>query len=321
MIDQNYINFYFGQVLESDITYTSDTDVNMLFTINVEIQQQNNFKILRDVKPAFSNIKQIPVTGETVLLFQGYDHTSSYLTRKLQWYYFPTIGIQSNVNSNILPVNSKIFKPDPNFIQRATPILQPYLGDILIEGRYGNSIRFSSTINTGKYNPSPSWSGDKTTDPIIILSNSSKTSKDKKFVVENIQTDDSSLYLTSTQNIDKLNLSNNLTYYTNFLGSQFIGVGDRIILRAKKDVAVIDSEEGIVLNTKGEIRIGADDADEPLPHGTILYKILDLLTSAIQAGCTDTNGGIAKTNATLLISQIYNLLPELNSTKYKIKNN
>ena len=59
MIDQNYINFYFGQVLESDITYTSDTDVNMLFTINVEIQQQNNFKILRDVKPAFSNIKQI----------------------------------------------------------------------------------------------------------------------------------------------------------------------------------------------------------------------------------------------------------------------
>ena len=321
MINQSYINFYFGQVLESDATYTSNTDTNMLFTIDVEVQQENNIKTIRQVKPAFSNIKQIPTVGEVVLIFQGYDHTSSYIQRRLQWYYFPTIGIQSNINSNILPVNTKVFTPDPNFIERATPTLQPYLGDILVEGRYGNSIRFGSTINTGKYDLDPTWSGTETTDPIIVLSNSSKKSNDKKFVVEDILTNDSSLYLTSTQKLNRLKLSNNLTYYTDFIGSQFVGVGDRVILRAKKDVAVLDSEEGIVLNTSGEVRIGSDDANEPLPHGTVLYKILDLLASAIQLGCTDTNGGIAKTNASLLINQIKDLLPELNSTKYKIKNN
>jgi hypothetical protein len=322
MIEQSLINFYFGEVIESTDTYikkSGEKDSNMLFTIDVMIKQNNNTKILERVKPISSNIKQIPIKGESVLVFQGYDQTSNWVRRRLQWYYFPTTGIQSRINSNVVPVNTENFKPDPNFVERATPILQPYMGDVIFEGRYGNSIRFSSTINTGKYDILPTWSGPETTDPIIILSNSSKLDQDKNFVIEDIESDDSSLYLTSTQTLDRLQLSTPLTVNNaNFKKSQFVGVGERIVLRAKKDIAIIDSEKGIVLNTTGEIKLGDDSATEPMVHGKVLEAIILKLIKAISAGGT-ANGAVVTTNAVSIIGEIYNLLPDLSSQQYKIK--
>jgi hypothetical protein len=322
MIEQSLINFYFGEVIESTETYTRKAegqDSNMLFTIDVIIKQNNNTKILHRVKPISANIKQIPIKGESVLIFQGYDHTSSWIRRRLQWYYFPTTGIQSRINSNVVPVNTENFVADKEFVERSTPILQPYIGDVIFEGRYGNSIRFSSTINTGKYDIPPTWSGPETTDPIIILSNSSKLDLDKNFVIEDIESDDSSLYLTSTQTLDRLQLSTPLTVNNaNFKKSQFVGVGDRIILRAKKDIAIIDSEKGIVLNTTGEIKLGDDSATEPMVHGKVLEAIILKLMKAITAGGT-ASGAVVTTNALSIIGEIADLIPNLNSEQYKIK--
>jgi len=322
MIEQSLINFYFGEVIESTETYTRKAegqDSNMLFTIDVIIKQNNNTKILHRVKPISANIKQIPIKGESVLIFQGYDQTSSWIRRRLQWYYFPTTGIQSRINSNVVPVNKENFVADKEFVERSTPILQPYMGDVIFEGRYGNSIRFSSTINTGKYDILPTWSGPETTDPIIVLSNSSKLDLDKNFVIEDIESDDSSLYLTSTQTLDRLQLSTPLTVNNaNFKNSQFVGVGDRIILRAKKDIAIIDSEKGIVLNTTGEIKLGDDSATEPMVHGKVLEAIILKLMKAITAGGT-ASGAVVTTNALSIISEIADLIPNLNSEQYKIK--
>lgn len=322
MIEQSLINFYFGEVIESAETYTRKSegqDSNMLFTIDVIIKQNNNTKILQRVKPISANIKQIPIKGESVLIFQGYDQTSSWIRRRLQWYYFPTTGIQSRINSNVVPVNTENFVADKEFVERSTPILQPYMGDVIFEGRYGNSIRFSSTINTGKYDIQPTWSGPETTDPIIILSNSSKLDLDKNFVIEDIESDDSSLYLTSTQTLDRLQLSTPLTVNNaNFKKSQFIGVGDRIILRAKKDIAIIDSEKGIVLNTTGEVKIGGDSADQSMVHGEVLKNIITKLARAILAGGT-ASGAMVTSNAMSLLTDITTDLEQLTSTKYKIK--
>lgn len=322
MIEQSLINFYFGEVIESTETYTrkaEEQDSNMLFTIDVIIKQNNNTKILQRVKPISANIKQIPIKGESVLIFQGYDQTSSWIRRRLQWYYFPTTGIQSRINSNVVPINTENFVADKEFVERSTPILQPYMGDVIFEGRYGNSIRFSSTINTGKYDIQPSWSGAETTDPIIILSNSSKLDLDKNFVIEDIESDDSSLYLTSTQTLDRLQLSTPLTVNNaNFKNSQFIGVGERIILRAKKDIAIIDSEKGIVLNTTGEIKLGDDSATEPMVHGKVLEAIILKLMKAIAVGGT-ASGAVVTTNALSIIGEIADLIPNLNSDQYKIK--
>lgn len=322
MIDQGYINFYFGEVVESQGTYSRKDvpNTNILFPIDVKVRQNNNTKTITNVKPIFTNFKQIPVVGETVLIFQGYDHTTTHDRRYHQWYYFPTIGIQSGVNSNVLPINSQVFVPDSRFVERSTPILQPYAGDLLIEGRYGNTIRLSSTIKTDGYDNDPTWSGSDVTDPIIVISNTTEVSTDKKYIVEDIENDASSLYLTTTQKLNKLKLSTELRTYNKFSGSQLVGVADRIILRAKKDVAILDSERGIVLNTPNEIRLGDDHADISLVHGDVLIKILQKLINQLQQPiqCGTMVGSFINKSA---LNQAQRELQNLQSSKYFIMKN
>jgi hypothetical protein len=82
--------------------------------------------------------------------------------------------------------------------------LMPFMGDSLLEGRHGQSLRFGSTAksNSEKGN---NWSDSGTNgDPITILRNGqpSKVSDEGWIpITENINNDLSSIYLTSTQKI------------------------------------------------------------------------------------------------------------------------
>lgn len=325
MIDNGVINFYFGEVIQSTTSDTykkldDDSDINNLFEINVQIQHKNNVKII-PCKPANNNIKQIPIIGESVLIFQGYDHTSSFFKRRLQWYYLPPIGIQSSINTNVLPVNSEIFTPDPNMVERLVAPLQPYRGDILYEGRFGNSIRFGSTISTSNYSIMPTWMGNKSGDPIVLISNSNEAKPGKKFSVEDIDLDYSSFYLTSTQKIPNLllgesNSRNPINRYeseSQFSRSQLLGVADRVILKSKTDIAVIDSPIAIILNTTGEIKLGNDSASSNMVHGDVLLKvlqkILSQLNSPIQCG-TMVGTFIDKSSVTAAQRELKNLLSQ-----------
>jgi hypothetical protein len=328
MIDTGVINFYFGEVVPSSKSDTykkldDDSDINNLFEIDVQIYHKNNTKIIT-CKPINGNIKQIPFIGESVLIFQGYDYSSSFVHRRLQWYYFPPINIQSSTNTNVLPVNSEIFTPDPLMVERIVAPMQPYRGDILYEGRYGNSIRFSSTVSTStnNYSVAPSWTGTRDGDPIIILSNSQESEIGKKFIVENLNFDYSSLYLTSTQTIPTLTLGdansrNPLSCFlpneSQFAKSQFIGTADRVILKAKTDIAVIDSPRAIILNTTGDIKLGNDEASSNMVHGdvllNVLQKILNQLSSPIQCG-TMVGTFIDKSSVSSAQRELKNLLSQ-----------
>jgi hypothetical protein len=118
------------------------------------------------------------------------------------WYYVTTIDVHSNINENLLPgitgnlTDTEIanIKPGKTFKSKAVSPLQPYEGDYLLEGRFGNSIRFGSSINTSfpetYYHASPTWlspSSDNDGDPIIILANGRKNLTNKEFVIENIE--------------------------------------------------------------------------------------------------------------------------------------
>ena len=186
-------------------------------------------------------------------------------------------------------------------------------------------VEIGSTISTdypaGYYTKAPKWftPGNTSGDPIIILSNGRKNLPNKEFVVEDIETDASSLYLTSTQIVDKLKYSRELSGYPYSLnGSHLIGVADRIVLRAKTDIAVIDAEEGIILNTLGKVRIGASDATQPLTYGNKLKDILEDIVQVLAQG-TIGPGGPGKPVAAAKISEIAGKLGGLNSTKYFIK--
>jgi hypothetical protein len=324
---------YYDRTYKYISTPADISNISELFSLQVrscgQLYNQKTFI----AKPSNISIKKIPLVGEFVLIYKTFNQQTTNTTWRESWYYLSTVDIHSSLNENMLPGISRglteeqinNIKPGQTFNRKSISPVQPYEGDVLIEGRVGNSIRFGSTISsnypTSYYFKQPTWIGDNSTsgDPIIILSNRTINKDKREFVVENIEQDSSSLYLTTTQTISNLKLSKELTVYNSFSNqSQLIGVGDRIILRAKKDIAVIDAEKGIVLNTPGEIKIGDDSADQSMVHGEVLYEIILKLANAIAAGGT-ANGAMVTTNAAAAISQIYDLLPELKSKQYKIK--
>lgn len=261
MIDNSHVKFYVGEVVSYNDTYKSTSSIpqdtsskkNKPFSINVRVKVNDNDKIFPDIIPSNINLKQIPIIGENVLIYQGYNENTSYIGREYQWYYLTTINVQSNTNNNITPIITAKFTPDSDFNDINIPPLQPYIGDILIEGRWGNTIRLGSTnSNSDKYYKQSPWKGDTVTDPIITLSTRKSVQPSDWYNIESLQSDDSSLYLTSTQNFPEFKLNNIIQTSTGesfFNGSQFIGTADRITLKSKSDIIVLDSNTAVEINT------------------------------------------------------------------------
>jgi len=342
--NQDYIIFEVAEVIDGfNDTYLYSTDStkldDQLFTVRVQsVNRMTNKHDIRTCRPLSNNIKQIPLVGEHVLIFRAYNQETTLDNTGVEWYYFSPYSITSGVNENFLPgisygdtitVNDvKSIVPGKTFQPKVISPLQPFEGDIMMEGRWGNSIRLGSTVpESDRYTLQSPWLGDAVGDPIIILSNNRENLKGKQFVTENIKTDGASLYLTSTQKIPDLQFGtnrnkNSLTYFypneSGFAESQFIGVADRIVLKAKTDIAVIDSPKGIVLNTTGEVKIGNDTADQSMVHGNILLNVLQQILNQLNVPiqCGSMSGTFLDKTA---ITSAQNQLQELLSSKYFIQ--
>ena len=322
------VNFHIGEVIESTSIDTYIQNKNHDFSVMVRTYITSQTMDLYCM-PANGNIKQIPLVGEHVLIFQGTNSISDVDKLRHQWYYFPAYNIQSSVNNNRLPGVAKLKPSDINdpdhipevgsFKQKSVSLLQQFEGDVIIEGRFSNSIRLGSTVNGGNYTLQPTWIGDGDGDPIIIISNEHKDKK-KKLTIENIKDDESSLYLTSKQRLPKLKLYNQLTKsksQTAYDKSQIIGSANRIILTAKQDSIILDSRNRITLNTK-ETRIGKESADHALVKGDVLRDILNDLIDAIQSGVLGPAGmySFPEPGATSKLQSIKRKIGKLNSINH-----
>ena len=119
--------------------------------------------------------------------------------------------------------DSQVVEPKPgNTFEEKSNIrnLFPNEGDVIIEGRFGNSIRFGSTAKQSKENKnveSP-WSTEgQEGNPITIIRNG-QSQVDLPFnnwfpIYEDIQNDDSSIYMTSGQTIPVVLASNNFASF------------------------------------------------------------------------------------------------------------
>jgi hypothetical protein len=184
--------------------------------------------VSKSAYPMFSFIKHLPVIHEIVYIVPGPspDMNDDMANRKL--YYMPAYSTWNAVNHNAFPnldefaqyMNNQKSKGNYNSskttVQYEMPKgytfgendvvrpLTPFEGDTIIESRFGQSIRFGSTIPAmSKYNH---WSDSgKNGDPITIIRNGQgiPTNPNDKFAttVEDINSDDSSIYLTSGQKI------------------------------------------------------------------------------------------------------------------------
>ena len=344
----NAISFYIAEVtaVNPSTTYDqsidkelkqknepTDRNVKNMYMINCSVIQTGTWSPPIVAKPADLNSSKIPLVGEHVLVFRAYRADSNVEERKTEWFYLTTLTISSDINLNSIPgvADARISgsaAPGDSFKERIISNLQQFEGDIVLQGRWGNSIRFGSTIATEnlKIEKQPTWSGDTVGDPITIISNNHINEADS-FETEQIQDDSAAIYLTSTQHIPKLTLGstqqkNPLRVFTpsesRFSKSQLIGTADRIILKAKTDVAIIDAPSAIILNTTGEVRIGSDDAEISMVHGdvllTVLQKILNQLNVPVQAAHL-TGTFLDKSN----IQSAQRDLQKLLSSKYFIK--
>lgn len=266
----------YAQVLE---VYLNDDDQFGPYTIQALLKSSNtNNKIL--AKPLNILSKTLPVVGEYVCIQKApADDVSALSSGKNIFYYSSPVSIQGNVNNNILENASSIqgksiggdysvtsagipnvsspSKSDPKnkeFIEVSDlSQLQPYSGDVINEGRFGQSIRFGYTPQNSDSKIKPSWTSTTPESPITIIRNGAGTSNGyNKFVIEDINEDDSSIWLGSKQKIG-LKSSNNFTLGViptgTYKNPQIVLNSDRLVLNSKKDSVLISGAKSVNVST------------------------------------------------------------------------
>lgn len=264
-------------------------------------------------KPIATNIKEFPLLGELVVLNDG-PNTLFGTVKEAQnsqiKYYNPTpISVWNSVNSNN-EFNNQEITSGKYFTPSSISSLISFEGDQLIEGRSGNSIRFSSS-----YPLANNWwnKAKNNGDPITIISNGQEKTKSIEPIIEDLIKDNSHVILTSTQQIPLKTFNyipNPLTSTPTperYLDSQVILDASKVVLNAKKDDIVLysnnnteiysnnyitlNSSEAISLNSKF-ILLGQDSNTNQYPAeaailGCKLETILISIISSIQRLSTD----------------------------------
>ena len=223
------------------------------------------FNNCKTAKPLYSQFQYFPVLGELVYLEDFPSPLTQISNTSTQKYYISTINLWGNNQQNAQPASDKdnlgvTFVENPNIKS-----LLSFEGDHIIQGRQGNALRFSST--TKLYNNLNEWSNVGNDDsPITLITNGFAYDPKEKFHVEKINQDDSSIYLTSTQQIplqtDKTGVLNPLTKPidpSKYFNAQVIINSDRVVLNSKRDEVMIFAKTNIELNTKNIINLNADE--------------------------------------------------------------
>lgn len=205
--------------------------------------------------PLSGNITTIPLKNEIVIIQLAPSINIGKNSNSTRAYYTTVVNLWDSPHHNGYPDQSQNpgeIELGENFIERedVNP-LRPLPGDILIEGRQGQSLRF-----TGTYSSDNPWVDKKNNGlPLTILSNG-QISADTGYehIYENIDKDPSSLYLTSehtlsitpANQIDKAFPKQTPPVDINrYRGAQAVVNADRIVLNSKKDDIVFTAKTSI----------------------------------------------------------------------------
>jgi len=228
--------------------------------------------------PLNSNSRCFPLINEIVYIISLPGSNMNKGNTKKKIYYINNIGIWNHPHHNAFPPNinppSTGINLGRTFKERSNihPLL-PFEGDFIQEGRWGNSLRFGSTVQETIQN---NWSMYGTNgDPITILRNGQGNQTEEGWIpiVEDVNNDNSSIYLTSTQQVslkttgrlDKYKKTDYSSYEnsgilkpqspTQYAGNQIILNAGRLVFNAKEDHILLTSPLSINLNSEESINI------------------------------------------------------------------
>lgn len=310
--------------------------------------------------PLLPYLKNYPLVNEIVILFNLPGKNISQSTNStniLQYYYLNPISIWNHPHHNAYPnlleenddvsqnidyeqiengivrrvtdsstdinLNSPLIERG-SFIEKTNihPLL-PFAGDNIYEGRWGNSIRFGSTVPTTSISGSSNtpdyqnnWSNiGKNGDPITIIRNGQPKNVGSAGwlpIVEKISEDLSSIYMTSYQQIPLRASNENFSALSpepllprEFYNPQIILNSGRLIFNASSDSIIISAQDSISLSANKQIgitgeksvtiisekiSIGNSNATEPALLGSSFLTQFEVLIEQIQVLATACSG-------------------------------
>ena len=329
--------------------------------------------------PLLPYLKNYPLVNEFVLLFKLPSNKVLEKTNLTQYYYLNPISLWNNQHINAFPnletnsqtqpsqqksyqsieqgqtrkssneeVNYNYNSPliGGTFIERSNihPLLS-FAGDIITEGRWGNSVRFGSTAKVTNGTYINNWSNTGTDgNPITIIRNGQPTDTSEKGylpIIEDINEDLSSIYLTSNQTIPLTPpITNNPAIKDNppqsiptYEGAQVILNSDRLVFNSKVDSVIINSKKTISISsigsigifsqegdvvlqtTKNKIRLGDSNASQSVILGDKFMSDFSDLLKKLQTLCTTLStepklylsggpAGSAKTQISLMLNNL-----------------
>lgn len=240
--------------------------------------------------PLFPHITYYPLVGELVYILFLPSAGSQTSNSVGTYYYLSPINLWSNGSVNSQAPNpdaplGKTFVENPNLKN-----LLSFEGDLIMQGRKGNSIRLGSSVKKLPY--LNEWSDFGTDgDPITIIYNGTGSMDTPDYSIEKINNSGiSALYLTTSQRVPlevpsasiktffEVGTKSAVNKYDN--SPQAILNADRIVLSAKKDKVLLFAEKSIELSTKNFISLNSDDfihlntKSKEGKLGTVIPKIL-----------------------------------------------
>jgi hypothetical protein len=319
-------------------------------------------------KPYDPSIRSFPLINEIVLI-SSFPNTDigEFSSSKIA-YYVSIVGIWNHPHHNAFPQNSNILPPSQEkdyvqteagsvrrvtdqsteiflgrtFVERGNihPLL-PFEGDRILEGRWGNSIRLGSTV---KNTPNTWSSTGENGDPITIIRNGQGNQSEEGWVptIEDINNDDSSIYLTSTQKIPLEASSTSYSSYTSnpptkpneYAGRQLILNSGRLVFNTTEDHLLLSSIKTVNINAlngfnvdspqsviqSNSVLLGGVNAVEPVLKGDTTINILVDLVNQLQAltialqTVTPQGGPAVASAASQLVPQLAAIRTQLQTT-------
>ena len=264
--------------------------IGTIFYNSVENPTPNDYSKNNFAKALFPNAQNYPLVNEIVYIISLPNPDIQENTSNKSQYYFQPINLWNSVHHNAVPDNvwestlpesqqkdyqqieggsarrvndgsTEITLGDYFIEQLDVRNLIPYEGDVIHQGRWGNSIRFTST-NPGDNN----WSENgEEGDALTIIRNGQPDEIDTDPWVpisENINEDKSSIYLTTSQKIPIEVASNSYNSYENaptlpneYVEDQVILNSGRLLFNSKSDSILLSSNQSINLNSINSVNI------------------------------------------------------------------
>ena len=207
-----------------------------------------NFPIAYPLDPS---LRKLPLRNEIVLLISAPSRDISTSRSTEYVHYYTDIISLWNTNINPAPsLNSTDTELDYGYEyqENSTGLpLHPFNGDVILQGRHGQSIRMSGARSFKNTLSNKENAGE----PLMIFSNGyTPTSNNSGFYVEDINKDKSSIYFAANhtlpleQSRDKFaGATDRPTLTKNYTGNQILLNSDRLTFNTKKSDIIFYSKE------------------------------------------------------------------------------